>query len=105
MTKKDQISLILGAGLGFLAWYLMRGNAPALNWTVNRETGLLQPAPVNRWDAALLPYETSITPVGNSPYVTEISRAGPAPAPYASWEAYDRARIISGRSGGASGAF
>ncbi len=103
MTEKDKISLILGAGLGFLAWYLMRGNTPAIKWTVNPASGRYEPVQLDRWATGSIPFETSITPVETLPLVTEYSRLGPPPAPYVSWEAYDRARWISGNTGGASG--
>lgn len=104
MNRKDTVSLMIGAGLAFLAWYFVKGNAPKLQWRINPASGNLEPAPYNVWAAENIQYGTKITPEPVT-YVTEFDRAGMPPAPYASWEAYDRARIISGRTGGASGSW
>lgn len=105
MTEKDKFSIIAGVGLAFLAWYLVKGNAPKVPpmlWRSNPITGMLEPVANPLWNSP--EYHTGAGG-DTSTLITELPRTGPPPIPYTSWEAYDRARVISGQTGGATGSW
>lgn len=95
MSKKDKMSLTIGVGLAFLAWYLMRGSAPSLQWRVNPTTGQLEPAPYDP-AADKFVYETGVNLTTIPNYISE---AYTTQAPFADTTTSAVWRAITGTKG------